>query len=252
MSAIAAAVKHMLAAGVPHEAIVAAVAEMEAAIPRAETPEERRRRVSRESSQRYRERGRGDGNTSPNVTERHASPVTDGDRNASQVTETRHPASPPRARGEDITSTSVDTCSAAAEETREPVAGDWPDDPIRALVAAVSSPYLDPTKSPGLITTSGRLAQWRRQGASWTHDVLPVVLGLCAKVRRPISYWSYFDNAIGEAIAANRRALTIPEAPSHANPTVVPISPKLAAKRANMERALAGAESAARARAQHG
>jgi len=49
MSTIATALKHMLAAGMPHEAIVAAVAEMEAAMPAAVDPvAERRRAYDRE------------------------------------------------------------------------------------------------------------------------------------------------------------------------------------------------------------
>lgn len=89
---------------------------------------------------------------------------------------------------------------------------DWPaGDLVKALVAAVSSPWLDPQKSPGLITTSGRLPAWRREGASWEHDVVPVVTGLCAAQRSPVSTWKFFDAAMARAIAENHAAMKLPE-----------------------------------------
>lgn len=95
-------------------------------------------------------------------------------------------------------------------------ADDWPDgkptDHLRRLVEAVGSPWLDPSKSPGLVTTAGRLAAWKRDGASWEHDVVPVVTAVCAKQRSPVSTWKFFDQAIGRSIADNRAALVIPEA----------------------------------------
>jgi hypothetical protein len=98
---------------------------------------------------------------------------------------------------------------------RAPAFDDWPK-PIPAwshqLVEAVASPRLDPNKSLGLNTTAGRLAAWKAAGASWEHDVLPVVTALCAKQRTPISTWKFFDNAIGRSIADNRAALEIPAA----------------------------------------
>lgn len=96
------------------------------------------------------------------------------------------------------------------------ISDDWPDgkatDHARLLVEAVSSPRLDPQKSHGLSLTEGRLVAWRRDGASWEHDVVPVVKGLCAKQRSPISTWKFFDQAIARSIADNRAALAIPEA----------------------------------------
>jgi len=93
---------------------------------------------------------------------------------------------------------------------------DWPDgrasDHVRLLVDAVGSSRLDPAKAPGLITTSGRLAAWKRDGASWEHDVVPVVTALCAKQRSPVSTWKFFDQAIARSMADNRAALEIPEA----------------------------------------
>jgi hypothetical protein len=96
-------------------------------------------------------------------------------------------------------------------------AGDQPDDwptgnHVEALVAEVSSPRLDPDKSQGLHLTAGRLVAWRRDGASWQFDVLPVVKAACAKSKTPIATWKYFDTAISVSIAENRRALEIPDA----------------------------------------
>lgn len=61
------------------------------------------------------------------------------------------------------------------------------------------------------MTTSGRLAAWKRDGASWEHDVVPVVTALCGKQRGPISTWKFFDPAIGRSVADNRAALEIPD-----------------------------------------
>lgn len=97
-----------------------------------------------------------------------------------------------------------------------PVSDDWPsgkaDHHAKLLVEAVASPWLDPNKSPDLVTTRGRVAAWKRDGASWEHDVLPVVTGLCANRRGRVSSWKFFDAAICRSIAENRAALEIPEA----------------------------------------
>lgn len=93
---------------------------------------------------------------------------------------------------------------------------DWPtgkaSDHADLLIATVASPWLDPSKSPDLVTTRGRVAAWKRDGASWEHDVLPVVTGLCANRRARISSWKFFDQAVCRSIAENRAALEIPEA----------------------------------------
>jgi hypothetical protein len=92
---------------------------------------------------------------------------------------------------------------------------DWPEgNPADALIAEVASPRLDPSKSQGLHLTAGRLVAWRRDGASWRFDVLPVVKAACAKAKNPIGTWKYFDTAISVSIAENRRALEIPDAAS--------------------------------------
>lgn len=93
---------------------------------------------------------------------------------------------------------------------------DWPAgrafDHALILTDLARTPNLDINRSPGLGQSIGRLARWRQDGhASWEHDVVPVVTALAQKSARPIGTWAYFDAAIGESIAANRRALTIPE-----------------------------------------
>ena len=100
-------------------------------------------------------------------------------------------------------------------------ADDWPDMTgqqfLAEVVRQVGSPRLDPSKSPGLITTSGRLAAWRRDGASWEFDVIPVLIGLTRKTGPPIGTWKFFDSAIAQSIADNRQAMKIPKA-SHDQP----------------------------------
>jgi hypothetical protein len=104
--------------------------------------------------------------------------------------------------------------------TRERVqpTDDWPNGNgphlAKLLVEAVESPWLDPHKSLDLNTTTGRLVAWKRDGASWEHDVLPVVRTLCANRRSRVASWKYFDDAIARSIADNRAALEIPAAGS--------------------------------------
>lgn len=57
MTAIATALKHMLAAGMPHDAIVAAVADMEASMPAAQSAERPRSKGALRTAA-YRERER--------------------------------------------------------------------------------------------------------------------------------------------------------------------------------------------------
>jgi uncharacterized protein YdaU (DUF1376 family) len=100
------------------------------------------------------------------------------------------------------------------------VSDDWPEgnaaNHAALIVAEVGSPWLDPHKSLALNTTTGRIAAWRRDGASWSQDVLPVIGALCAKQRGPVSSWKFFDSAIGRSIAENRAALEIPAATARA------------------------------------
>lgn len=114
---------------------------------------------------------------------------------------------------------------------------DWPEaNPVDALVAAVGSPRLDPAKSPGLVLTAGRLAAWRRDGASWKFDVVPVVSTACAKTKTPVASWKYFDAAIAQSIADNRRALEIPEARQATGPPGQTFAERLSAENAEARR----------------
>ncbi len=144
------------------------------------------------------------------------------------VTETRHgddTETSPRARVEDITpklviSGSDDDVDANARSSSD----DWPklkgrQTHAEILAETVASPWLAPSKSPGLVETAGRLAAWKRDGASWQHDVVPVVTALCVKAGKRIGTWKYFDASIAQSIADNRAALAIPEA------RVVPLRP---------------------------
>lgn len=89
---------------------------------------------------------------------------------------------------------------------------DWPEgDLVKALVAEVASPRLDPAKSPGLITSAGRISAWRHAGAPWAEVVVPVVRGLCAGIAGPISSWKFFDAAVARALADSRRGLEVPK-----------------------------------------
>lgn len=130
------------------------------------------------------------------------------------------------------------------------VEDDWPDGDAKAwsaeLVAEAGTVMLDPARQPGLATTLGQLVAWKRDGASWRYDVVPVVTALAQKARRPIATWKFFAPAIAQSIADNRAALSIPEARPHASPADEHRpSAKLSAKRANLDRHYAGAEQAA-------
>jgi hypothetical protein len=101
---------------------------------------------------------------------------------------------------------------------------DWPELKGRQtyaelLVERIASPWLDPAKSLDLVGTAGRVVAWKRDGASWEHDVVPVVTALCAKAGKRVGTWKYFDASVAQTIADNRAALAIPEA------RVVPLRP---------------------------
>lgn len=129
-------------------------------------------------------------------------------------------------------------------ECAEARSDDWPEgkptDHMRLLIEAVSSPWLDSSKSHGLVTTSGRLAAWKRDGASWDHDVVPVVTALCAKQRGPVSTWKFFDQAIGRSVADNRAALEIPEAGTVRATGPPSFADRIAAEKAEARRMVLG------------
>lgn len=125
---------------------------------------------------------------------------------------------------------------------------DWPSgkalDHAHALTSEAATVRLDLSRQPGLIQTLGRLAAWQRDGASWHHDVVPIVTTLARKQGPPIASWKFFDAAIAQSIADNRQALTLPEAQHHESPSNVGSrrSERLNRDLANYDRAGAGAE----------
>ena len=125
---------------------------------------------------------------------------------------------------------------------------DWPDDTggklASRLCEEVASHRLDWSKTPDLLTTSTRLAAWRRDGASWEFDVVPVVTALARRPGRPITSWKFFDAAIAQSIADNRQALNIPEA-RHAAPSDVRRTDRHVAVLDNYDRHWSGVEQGA-------
>lgn len=93
--------------------------------------------------------------------------------------------------------------------------GDWPEvgEKLVDLAAGeVGSAMLDPARTPGLLTSSGRFAAWKRAGASWREDVIPALQVLTAAAVEPIRSWSYFDSAIARSVSARSRPLEVGEA----------------------------------------
>jgi hypothetical protein len=109
------------------------------------------------------------------------------------------------------------------------------------VVELAATVRLDVARQPGLTLTAGRLAAWRRDGASWEHDVVPVVTSLARKRGQAIASWKFFDAAVAQSIADNRQALKIPEA-RHAAQTDDRVSDRQSARSANRDRSDAGAE----------
>jgi len=149
----------------------------------------------------------------------------------------------PRAHVRDITSNSENNLQSvvvvlgAGERSED----DWPTGDLFMLLAeAAESPRLDPAKNPKLVQTAGLIGGWRRAGASWQHDVLPVVTSISRQRGPPIGTWKYFDAAVLQSVADNRRALEIPEARNDpANPRRQPT-----ARDDRISRMLAGAMAA--------
>lgn len=153
---------------------------------------------------------------SPSVTETNREDVTETVTN-------RHETSPPRAHVRDITSNSENNHNHTLPNASAS-SDDWPpgnaNQHAKLICAEMASPWLDMDKSPGLVTTAGLIASWKRDGASWEHDVLPLIRGRVMARRSAVTTWKFFSDAIGETASANRAALKIPEAG-----TVVPIRP---------------------------
>ena len=195
----AAIIRAMAAAGATAEAIAIAVEAIEAA--QANDPREAKRTADRERMRRKRDLSQDVARLSRDVSATTPSPLCP-------------PAFPPHPLTTPPISPQPSGGGGGASASEIETTDDWPDgkaqDHARLIVSEVASPRLDPMKSPGLVTTAGRLAAWKRDGASWEHDVIPVVASVCAKQRGPVSTWKFFDQAIARSMADNRAALEVP------------------------------------------
>lgn len=181
----------------------------------AETPEERKKRVSRETSQRHRASLRVT-DASPEV---RAQDVTARHQTSPNVT----PVSPPHVRVLDNNLTKVLTGSDVDVdvEARAGDTDDWPKVKNLAdyLAEQIESPWLDPHKTLALAGSGNLILAWKRAGASWEHDVLPVIGAICRSRKSPVGSWSYFDKPILQSVADSRKALALPEARSTGPPS---------------------------------
>ena len=210
MSAIA-FLRDLMADGVPLDAALIAADRFEqraAAAEVARIAERREKDAARQQAKRERERHAESRGVTRTPTDSRGPLPHVGERSARVVT----PFS------SSLRSEEVVVVGAERERAEIPTSDDWPDgkatDHTRMIVEAVASPWLDPAKSPDLITTAGRFVAWRKAGASWEHDVVAVIRGLCANRRSRVASWKFFDDAIARSISENRAALAIPEAGS--------------------------------------
>jgi hypothetical protein len=194
-----------------------------------ESDDARKKRLAAERAAAYRVRKRDE-----NVTKSRSCVTGDGVTKRDEITLQRDEITPLARVEDNLLTTVVSGLAAVDVEARDP--GDWPmgDANVWAscLVEAASTSRLDPSRTPGLITTLGCLVRWKRGGASWQFDVLPIVTSICRKRGPPISTWTYFDKPIAQSVADNRKALEIPEA-SHERPKP---SDKRAAREDNLGR----------------
>ena len=239
---LSAIVRALRDAGATADMIVAAVEAHEAEAD-AKVTERRAKDAARKAAQRVRD-GHG---MSRGVTRSHAESRGQDDpgpEGAARVTPTRthEGAQVVTPFSSSLRSEEVGGGGGGERERAVSVSDDWPagkaQDHARLIVSEVASPRLDPMKSPGLVTTAGRLLAWRREGASWEHDVIPVVASVCAKQRGPVSTWKFFDQAIARSIADNRDALQIPSAGEGRRATGPPMSltDRIAAEHAESRR----------------
>lgn len=205
MSVIATAVKHLIAAGVSGDDLVCAIAEMEAAaLPPAESKEERRKRISRETSARHR--------ASRNVTKRHQEQADNGDAECHETSLGDARTSPPRAHVRDkpldIIPLEFPPSSPSAREV------DWQARLEEAKAAA--GPMLG--ANPGLLVWR-ELKALVEQGCEWGEvlDAIRVVAQRQAQRRKPITSWTWVKD---DALAFRDRRLA-----GFAEPNITPIRP---------------------------
>jgi len=188
VSVIAAALKHMLAAGMQHDAIVAAVEAMEAA--RTVEPV---RTARQERNARYYEARKARLEASENRL--NASCSSETSETLSLPPSPQTPQPPTHTRGGVTT---------GAHEGDDWPAGETANEHAARLVTMDRN--LDTTRRQGLILTMGEVARWRQLGWSWELDVVPVVRAHGQRAGPdPVSTWKFFTEAIGRAHAARTR-----------------------------------------------
>lgn len=93
---------------------------------------------------------------------------------------------------------------------------DWPaTDHVKILVEAAHSPWLDHHKSLGLNTSAAAILAWKRAGAAWGRDVVPIIAAISRAHHEPITSWKFFNNPVLRSLAQARQVLTLPEVRNH-------------------------------------
>jgi len=198
MSIIASAVKHMLAAGMPHDAIVAAVEEMEAQI--VDVQAERRRAKDRE-----RKRLRNSAESAEKV-----SPLCPPNKDTPTPPEINPPYIPP-SKQHDLGR--ADDVSARMPE----------------LYAAAG--VTDETKPPGLLAFSEPI-RWVVAGCDIDLDIIPALRSIAAR-GRTVRSWAYCSDAVFEA--RDRRLAPAPAVQSRPGTSPPPRKPRNAGEAARLE-----------------
>lgn len=186
---------------------------------------------------------------------------TSGKRSAAGKRGVAEKASKNKASGQAIASENESNCThnqnqnqkiiAAAVTGARPIEADWPagsaTDHAEAL--ALLNPKIDLQREPGFRTTVGEIFRWKAEGLSWGLDVVPQILAHAQRARAsPARGWNYFTPAVRQSFANRTRpAEPLPPSQRHERPDAH--SAKFDRHQANLDRALAGAESAARRRA---
>ena len=72
--------------------------------------------------------------------------------------------------------------------------------PAQRVIAAVNSPFLDPSKSHGLVTRGAIVAGWLKLGIP-EPLIVATIAAICERQAAPIGSWRYFDAAVRQAAA---------------------------------------------------
>ena len=85
---------------------------------------------------------------------------------------------------------------------------------VDRVCKAVNSPYLDPNKSPGLVTTSAYVQRWCGMGLDLETEIVPIISAKCAALNghgRAFGTFKYFDGMMLDAVAAKKSAQETPD-----------------------------------------